>query len=1051
MRRGSDQDRLAGVELLRVRIELLGRFRVLVDGREVGAWPSRRAAELVQLLALADGRQLLRDRVVEHLWPHLGAEAGAANLRKAAHHARQALGSSEGVVLRGGGVALLPGHEVEIDAILFEQAADAAQGDAAACAAVAGLYTGDLLPDARYEDWTQGRRDQLRGRLRDLLRSGAQWERLAEVDPTDEGAHRALMAAALAEGNRHAAIRWYGRLRTALEHELGVRPSAETEALYGECVADLAQAERTVVGRHLERARLHAALHPDRDGLPRVVALRGPGGIGKSTLCRELLPVAREQGWTVVPLRATPESGPYAPLVQAVRVLLRRDRSLLEAVPDRTRVLLSELSPLAASGQALGGPVTRHQVIGAVRRLLLAAAGPRGTLLVVDDAHLADDDGVEALLHLAGPVRVLLAYRPDEASEVLSRGLARLQRAGAAVRVDVAPLDREEAAALVRSAAARPLEPAVVDHLVELAEGNPFFLLELVRSVGTSALQGLSPTVVEAVSAGLADLDADSRTMLQRLAVAAEELDTAGVLAVTGLPDNEAFALLDAALGADVLVVAGSGYRFRHELLRYALAQQVPPHQRVVVHRDAARRLASSGGTPEAIAGHWLAAGSPGQAVPWLLAAAREAVRLGAFTDALNLLGVLLGHAPQDAAALVLRAQSLEAVGDERAPAAYAAAARVAEGDAGHDLRARQALASVRAGDPAAAIAVLEDVVARTLEGRLAQALALCGAAAMGFADPSLGVAVAAETRRLAVESGDPSAVVIASWAEAAAAHAKGDLPGSLRAALRETHALPELAITVFDGHLCVAERLLYGGQPYDEVISFAHALEAEADRLGAARGKAFATTFRGEARLLTGRLDEAESDLARGVALHRAIGAAGGEALSLQRLAEVALHRGDRTRAQALLDEALAVARESNLGFHLFDRIYGTRIAAAPDPASALSLLDEAEDAVHGSMETCPGCRISLAVPAAIAAAEAGDLDRAAHYESVVEGLTTLLMRLPGWYAALDEVRGHRARAAGDLETAERHLRSAACRFLDVGQALDATRCDRLAAGLRR
>jgi tetratricopeptide (TPR) repeat protein len=216
---------------------------------------------------------------------------------------------------------------------------------------------------------------------------------------------------------------------------------------------------------------------------------------------------------------------------------------------------------------------------------------------------------------------------------------------------------------------------------------------------------------------------------------------------------------------------------------------------------------------------------------------------------------------------------------------------------------------------------------------------------------------------------------------------------------------------------------------------------------LGAARGTAFATTFRGEARLLAGSLDAAEADLTHGVELHRSIGALGGEALSLQRLAELALLRGDRARAETLLDEALAVARESSLGFHLFDRIYGTKIAAASDPAAAMAALEEAEEAVHGSMETCPGCRIALAVPAAIAAADAGDLDRAARYEGVASRLTAILMRLPGWYAALDEVRGHRTRAGGDFDGARVHLAAAAEGFRRAGQPLDAQRCERAAA----
>jgi tetratricopeptide (TPR) repeat protein len=421
-------------------------------------------------------------------------------------------------------------------------------------------------------------------------------------------------------------------------------------------------------------------------------------------------------------------------------------------------------------------------------------------------------------------------------------------------------------------------------------------------------------------------------------------------------------------------------------------------------------------------------------------------VRLGAFADALLHLVPLLDHAPDNADALTLRAEALDALGDSRAPAAYAAAANVVGEPEAQEIRAKQALAQVKLGDPAGGLQVLEGVEPVTVDGRLAQALALSGAAALGFGDPQLGTTKAAEARRLALQSGDPAAIVVASWAQAAAAHARGELRNSVRADLHETHALPKLAVSVFDGQLCITQRLLYGARPYPDVIAFADSLAAEAERLGATRGRAFAVTFRGEARLLAGQLDEADADLAAGAELHREIAAATGESFALQRRAEVALHRGLPAAAAALLDEALAVARESEVGFHLLDRIYGTRVAAALDPASALAALEEAEAAVRGPVETCPGCRITLAVPAAIAAARAGDLERADRWERAVEYLATTVMRLPAWYAALDEVKGRRAQASGEAGAACDHFRIAAAGFQDSGQPLDAARCRALA-----
>ena len=174
------------------------------------------------------------------------------------------------------------------------------------------------------------------------------------------------------------------------------------------------------------------------------------------------------------------------------------------------------------------------------------------------------------------------------------------------------------------------------------------------------------------------------------------------------------------------------------------------------------------------------------------------------------------------------------------------------------------------------------------------------------------------------------------------------------------------------------------------------------------------------------------------------------GEALSLQRLAEVSLQEGKREEANALIDEALDVARQTDIGFHLLDRIYGTRIVLhGDDPVAALHEMEDAAASVRGPLETCPGCRITFAVPAAIAAARAGELELAHKHEEQCAYLADVVMRLPAWYAAHDEVRGHiaAARKRPSSEVAE-WFGTAAARFRESGQPIDAARCERLAAG---
>ena len=138
-------------------------------------------------------------------------------------------------------------------------------------------------------------------------------------------------------------------------------------------------------------------------------------------------------------------------------------------------------------------------------------------------------------------------------------------------------------------------------------------------------------------------------------------------------------------------------------------------------------------------------------------------------------------------------------------------------------------------------------------------------------------------------------------------AHQRGEWFASFRTELRRTQGHERLAGALFDAHLCVAENLLYGREPYPEIIAEAEQLRLRASQAGALRGVAFATALIGEAALMMGDLTRAETELLEAVALHADIDAVGGQAHSMQRLAEVRLAQGRSEEARQLLDEALA------------------------------------------------------------------------------------------------------------------------------------------------
>jgi DNA-binding SARP family transcriptional activator len=122
------------------------------------------------------------------LWPDLAAEAAGANLRKAVHVARRALGAVA-ITTCPDLLELWPRGDLTVQVERFEVASAAARRSGAGADVAAEQPRGELLPKDRYGEWTELRRQELRHLSLELLRASGQWERILEIDRSDEQAH----------------------------------------------------------------------------------------------------------------------------------------------------------------------------------------------------------------------------------------------------------------------------------------------------------------------------------------------------------------------------------------------------------------------------------------------------------------------------------------------------------------------------------------------------------------------------------------------------------------------------------------------------------------------------------------------------------------------------------------------------------------------------------------------------------------------------------------------------------------------------------------------
>lgn len=468
-----------------------------------------------------------------------------------------------------------------------------------------------------------------------------------------------------------------------------------------------------LVGRVRELERMRAAVEAVAAGYGGMLAVVGDAGMGKSRLMAELRALPALEGTQLLEGRAVavgrrPSFHPVVDLLRrwagidarddpgdAATKLARALRAVLPEAFDDVLPFVSRLmglappAALAARVEAAEGDALEELLFKAVRDLLAALAARRPLVVLIEDLHWADQSSIKLLESMfrlleSAPVLLVVASRPATA-ETTERLLsaARAQLGQRLEEVRIGPLSDEETDELVRNLLRSDDIPYPTRALVvRTAEGNPFFVEELIRSfidrglvthrdgrfhlaAGIESVE-VPGTIGEVVMSRVDRLDEAARHVLQVASVIGRAFPYRVLADVLGAPESLDAALED--LCAKQLVRARlsreSGaarraslqaereYVFAHALAQDAVYESLLHRTRLELHRRVAAsveaqftdRLAEVYGM---LAYHYSHADELAQAERYLFLAGEEAARSAASAEALTFF--------RDASALYLR------------------------------------------------------------------------------------------------------------------------------------------------------------------------------------------------------------------------------------------------------------------------------------------------------------------------------------------------------------------------------------------------------------
>ena len=677
--------------------QVLGPLTVTGPAGQLDVAGERRRLLLLRLL-LDKNQSVSADELVDALWGEHASNGAHQTLRSHIAALRKSLGSDRIVTSAPGYGIVAGDEEFDCALFDTETAAGQEQfaaGRADLARVTLGhtlaRWRGPAFQEAQYQPWARVRLAYLSGQrlvaartsARAALVVGAPAEAAREAEshlvdnPYDENLWETAILGHYRSGGQGPALQSYQQARIALRDDLGLDPSPRLRDLErailahdenvlldryrdhstatsrehvstsvpnpspGRLPARLAAVPGPVVGRTEPIRLVNQLVTEAHDGGTAIVLVGGDAGVGKSTVIALAARRAHAAGAAVFHGRCDPDlQGPYLPFTEALATVTEWNAT--QHLQRELGHLAPYLGPIAPHWAGTPTPgVPPHQDVGythaAVAALLGTLARTRPVTIVLDDIHWADSATVLLLRYLARyanlpRVTVLLTYRLGELGDLVADLIADLATEAHVHRIELFGLSRAEVAELV--AQIRPGQNVDnLDWLMDETAGNPFFIKELLAS---GVREGSVPrTIAEVVLRRIHTLGPDMHTTLSAAAVLGREFDSELLLEVSAVGEAGLDAL-DRARRAGVLIAleGTDRYRFAHALVRSAVAAQVVPSKRRMLHRRIALAIESRPSpTGEErcyeLAAHWLAADSSGhtrRAVRAMLAAGNQAL-----------------------------------------------------------------------------------------------------------------------------------------------------------------------------------------------------------------------------------------------------------------------------------------------------------------------------------------------------------------------------------------------------------------------------------------